>query len=268
MRRNYTLIGTTDRDYEGRSQGRAITDGETRTISAAARQRVIFAKPVERRFARLELFRRAGHCLIRRRDFFPAASGGPLLPREYVINVPIFGAYIGARRCSISSAARSPPILQAVGVDAGTDRGAARSKSLRPGPTVRRCRGGISPADGFEPRWRGCRCSTVPGARAGAGAMFATTAPGRGSCSGQCDVGRRLGPGFRPRSVRPRGRLPDGAGMGGWRLRTSFWRRTQARTSPRQGPGWPCSSPTWRESTWARVPADVRPFRGGRIRVL
>ena len=133
---DFTLIGTTDRDYEGDPAKVKISDGRDRL--SLRRGSEYFAEPIRPRGHRLDLFRRAP--ALRRRRLRRRRR------RRATMCSKLDGAG-GAPLLSTSSAARSPPI-------AGSPRRRWRRsrpylrqrKARKAGPRTRRCPAAISPS--------------------------------------------------------------------------------------------------------------------------
>ena len=96
---DFTLIGTTDVDFTGDPAGVAVSTEESSTISAE-RSSEYFTGRRRARGRRLELFRACA------RSMTTARSRRRTATRDYVLELD--GAR-ASRRCSTSSAARSPP---------------------------------------------------------------------------------------------------------------------------------------------------------------
>ena len=140
--RDFTLIGTTDRDYQGDPADVAATDGGDR-LSLRRAPSEYFAKPVTPRRRRLDLFRRAP-ALRRRRQ---RGAGGDARLRAGRSTRPAGAPLLSRLRrqdhhLSPARRARAGEARAAI-CRAGARRGAA-------GPARRRCRAAISRSTAFD----------------------------------------------------------------------------------------------------------------------
>ena len=201
---DFTLIGTTDRDYHGDPGERRRSATARSTISARRRASI---SPSRSRRADI-VWTYSGV----RPLYDDGASKAQEATRDYVLKADggdgrrAAPQYLRRQDHHLSPAGRS---------DAGEDRGSSRHARASRGPRARRCRAAISrrPASTAEVAELKARLP-LPRPAATRGGWSGSTARARetllGVAKSHADLGRRL----RRRPLRGRGALPDGARMG------------------------------------------------------